>query len=50
MLDSDRVAILDDGIGFRLVPWWPTIDKRLGQTVSAIVRGESAHSGGTKSR
>ena len=40
MLASGRFAMLDDGLGFGLVPWRPVIERRLGQTVSAVVRGE----------
>ena len=39
MLASGRFAMLDDGIGFRLVPWKPVIEPRLGQTMGATVRG-----------
>lgn len=38
-LASGRFAMLDDGIGFSLVPWRPVIDKRIGQAVSASVQG-----------
>lgn len=38
-LASGRFAMLDDGMGFSLVPWRPIIDKRIGQTVSASVQG-----------
>jgi len=41
-LASGRFAMLDDGMGFSLVPWRPVVDQRLGQQVSAIVRGSSA--------
>lgn len=41
-LASGRFAILDDGIGFSLVPWKPVIEQRLGQHVSAVVCGSSA--------
>ena len=34
--------MLDDGIGFSLVPWRPVIEQRLGQQISAVVRGSSA--------
>lgn len=40
-LASGRYAMLDDGMGFSLVPWRPAIDKRLGQNVSAVIRGSS---------
>jgi type IV secretory pathway VirD2 relaxase len=39
MLVSGRYAMLDDGKGFSLVPWKPVIEQRLGQQLSAIVRG-----------
>ena len=39
MLASGRFAMLDDGLGFRLVPWKPVIQHRLGQTLVATVRG-----------
>jgi hypothetical protein len=32
--------MLDDGAGFALVPWRPVVELRLGQAVSALVRGE----------
>ncbi len=38
MLASGRYAILDDGMGFSLVPWKPVIEQRLGQQLSATVR------------
>jgi len=40
-LASGRFAMLDDGMGFSLVPWRPVLEQRLGQQVSAIVRGSS---------
>jgi type IV secretory pathway VirD2 relaxase len=39
-LASGRFAMLDDTTGFSLVPWRPVIEKRLGQSMSAMVRGE----------
>jgi len=39
ILASGRYAMLDDGIGFRLVPWRPVIEQRLGQQIAATVRG-----------
>jgi len=41
-LASGRFAMLDDGLGFSLVPWRPIIDQRLDQRVAAVVRGGSA--------
>ena len=39
MLASGRYAMLDDGMGFSLVPWKPVIEHRLGQQLAATVRG-----------
>lgn len=39
MLASGRYAMLDDGMGFSLVPWKPVIEPRLGQQIAATVRG-----------
>jgi type IV secretory pathway VirD2 relaxase len=39
-LTSGRFAMLDDGLGFRLVPWKPVIEKQLGRSISATMRGE----------
>jgi hypothetical protein len=39
-LASGRFAMLDDGVGFSLVPWRPVLEKRLGQAVTAIVHGD----------
>jgi hypothetical protein len=33
--------MLDDGVGFSLVPWRPVVEQRLGQHVSVVVRGQS---------
>ncbi|MOA67223.1 hypothetical protein D3C78_1943030 [compost metagenome] len=41
MLASGRFAMLDDGMGFSLVPWKPMIEQRLGQQLAATVRGAS---------
>ncbi len=37
-LVSGRFAMIDDGIGFHLVPWQPVLDKRIGQHISGTVR------------
>lgn len=39
MLASGRYAMLDDGMGFSLVPWRPVIELRLGQQIAATMRG-----------
>lgn len=40
-LASGRYALLDDGVGFSLVPWKPVIEQKLGQSVSALIQGNS---------
>ncbi|RPM01514.1 relaxase/mobilization nuclease domain-containing protein [Pseudomonas aeruginosa] len=39
ILASGRYVMLDDGMGFSLVPWKPVITQRLGQQIAATVRG-----------
>lgn len=39
MLTSGRFAQLDNGMEFSLVPWKPVVEQRLGQSLSAVVRG-----------
>jgi hypothetical protein len=31
--------MIDNGLGFQLVPWSPSLEKKLGQSVSGLVRG-----------
>ncbi|SIT57225.1 Conjugal transfer protein TraI [Mesorhizobium prunaredense] len=38
-LASGRFAMIDDGLGFQLVPWTPSLERKLGQHVSGIARG-----------
>ena len=37
-LTSGRFAMIDDGIGFQLAPWSPSLEKRLGQDVTGVVK------------
>jgi type IV secretory pathway VirD2 relaxase len=37
-LASGRFAMIDDGLGFSLVPWSPSLDRHLGRQVSGIAR------------
>ena len=37
-LSSGRFAMIDDGIGFQLVPWRPALEQKLGQHLSGTVR------------
>jgi type IV secretory pathway VirD2 relaxase len=39
---SGRFAMLDDGLGFSLVPWRPVLDQRIGQQLAATIRGDRA--------
>ncbi|RWM40243.1 VirD2 family relaxase/mobilization nuclease [Mesorhizobium sp.] len=39
-LASGRFAMIDDGFGFQLVPWTPSLEKHLGQHVSGVARGD----------
>jgi Protein of unknown function (DUF3363) len=36
-LASGRFAMIDDGLGFQLVPWRPALKKRLGQQVAGTL-------------
>ena len=40
VLASGRFAMLDDGIGFSLVPWRPVIEGRVGRVLTAVTRGD----------
>lgn len=42
VLVSGRFAVLDDGIGFSLVPWKGAIEPWLGHNLAATVRGNQA--------
>src|SRR5271169_3763938 len=37
-LATGRFAMIDDGIGFQLVPWQPVLDKRIGQHITGFIR------------
>ena len=37
---SGRFAMLDDGLGFSLVPWRPVLEQRTGQQLTATIRGD----------
>ncbi|MGX9943106.1 relaxase/mobilization nuclease domain-containing protein [Bradyrhizobium denitrificans] len=39
-LASGRFAMIDDGLGFRLVPWTPSIEKHIGQQISGVARAD----------
>ena len=38
-LASGRFAMIDDGLGFQLVPWSPSLERQLGQHISGVSRG-----------
>ncbi len=39
-LASGRFAMIDDGLGFQLVPWTPSLEKQLGRHVSGVTRND----------
>ncbi|RVG06478.1 relaxase/mobilization nuclease domain-containing protein [Sinorhizobium meliloti] len=39
-LASGRFAMVDDGLGFKLVPWTPSMEKHLGQHISGVGRAD----------
>jgi hypothetical protein len=39
-LASGRFAMIDNGLGFSLVPWRPVLENKIGREVTAVVRGE----------
>lgn len=42
MLASGRFAMIDDGLGFQLVPWTPSLEKHLGRHVSGVARNDDS--------
>lgn len=40
MLSSGRFAMIDNGLGFQLVPWSPSLERNLGKQVSGIARAD----------
>ncbi|AEQ52831.1 relaxase/mobilization nuclease domain-containing protein [Pelagibacterium halotolerans] len=39
-LASGRVAMIDDGLGFKLVPWTPSVEQHLGKHISGVARSD----------
>lgn len=39
-LASGRFAMIDDGLGFQLVPWSPSLEKQIGRRVSGVARDD----------
>jgi type IV secretory pathway VirD2 relaxase len=39
-LVSGRFAMIDNGLGFQLVPWQPLLEKRIGQHISGLQRDD----------
>jgi hypothetical protein len=37
-LSSGRFAMIDDGLGFQLVPWRPALEQQLGRQVAGVVK------------
>jgi len=40
-LASGRFAMIEDGLGFSLVPWKPALERHLGRRVSGLARAET---------
>jgi type IV secretory pathway VirD2 relaxase len=38
-LASGRFAMIENGLGFTLVPWQPVLDQRIGQHITGVMRG-----------
>jgi hypothetical protein len=36
-LSSGRFAMIDDGLGFQLVPWRPALEQQLGRQISGVM-------------
>jgi Protein of unknown function (DUF3363) len=39
-LVSGRFAMIDNGLGFQLVPWQPLLERRIGQHISGLQRDD----------
>lgn len=39
-LTSGRFAMIDNGLGFQLVPWSPSLDRQIGKHISGVMRGD----------
>jgi hypothetical protein len=39
-LSSGRFAMIDDGLGFQLVPWAPSLDKYIGRHLSGVAKDD----------
>jgi len=39
-LVSGRFAMLENGLGFQLVPWQPLLEKRIGQQITGLQRDD----------
>jgi len=39
-LASGRYAMIEDGLGFSLVPWQPLLEQHIGRRITGITRGD----------
>jgi hypothetical protein len=39
-LGSGKFAMIDDGLGFSLVPWQPVLDQRLGRQITGVAKSD----------
>lgn len=44
-LASGRYAMIEDGLGFSLVPWHSILDQRVGQHITGAIGGDGESSG-----
>jgi hypothetical protein len=44
-LSSGRFAMIDNGLGFALVPWTPALDRYLGRHVAGVAKESGGSSG-----
>ena len=42
-LTSGRFAMIEEGLGFSLVPWKPALERHLGRQVSGLARAETVN-------
>ncbi|RIV84003.1 DUF3363 domain-containing protein [Aurantiacibacter xanthus] len=41
-LASGRFAMIENGLGFQLVPWTPSLDRQMGKHISGVMRGDGS--------
>ena len=49
-LSSGRFAMIENGLGFQLVPWQPLLEKRIGQHIGGLIRDDGRKAFGARSQ